>query len=155
MDRTKTVSVGDIAPDFSLKDHHNREFKLSDLAGKKVLLSYHPLAWTPVCAEQMKCLEGRMADFDKLQTVAVGISVDSFPSKHAWAKELGIKQTRLLCDFWPHGAVAHAFGVFREDEGFSERANFIIDGAGRVGFIKVYDLSTLPDLDEIFAHLKS
>ncbi len=154
MDSTKTVSVGDIAPDFTLKDHHNREFRLSDFAGKKVLLSFHPLAWTPVCAEQMKGLEGRKSEFDGLQTLALGLSVDSFPSKHAWANELGIKETRLLCDFWPHGAVAHAFGIFREDEGFSERANFIIDGNGRIGFIKVYDISTLPDLDEVFAFLK-
>ncbi len=154
MENTPTIWVGDIAPDFTLKDQHNREFKLSSLAGKKVLLSFHPLAWTPVCADQMKALEARKAELDALKTVAVGISVDSFPTKHAWAKELGLKETRLLCDFWPHGAVAHALGVFREEDGFSERANFIVDESGRVAFIKVYDIPQQPDFDEIIAFLK-
>ena len=153
MGNTQTIWVGDIAPDFTLKDHHNREFKLSAFAGKKVVLSFHPLAWTPVCAEQMKALEAHKADFDRLNTVAVGVSVDSFPTKHAWAKELGLKETRLLCDFWPHGAVAHAMGVFRDEDGFSERANIIVDENGRVSFIKVYDIPQLPDMAEIIAAL--
>ena len=63
MGNTQTIWVGDIAPDFTLKDHHNREFKLSALAGKKVLLSFHPLAWTPVCADQMKALEPTVVSF--------------------------------------------------------------------------------------------
>ena len=154
MGNTQTIWVGDIAPDFTLRDHHNHEFKLSALAGKKVLLSFHPLAWTPVCAVQMKALEARKAELDTLNTVAVGISVDSFPTKHAWAKELGLKETRLLCDFWPHGAVAHALGVFRKDDGFSERANILVDESGRVAFIKVYDVPQLPDIEEIIAFLK-
>jgi len=155
MGNTQTIWVGDIAPDFILKDHHDREFKLSSLAGKKVLLSFHPLAWTRVCADQMKALEAHKAEFDSLKTVAVGISVDSVPTKHAWAKDLGLVGTRLLCDFWPHGAVAHALGVFREENGFSERANILVDESGRVAFIKVYDIPQLPDLDEIIALLKT
>jgi peroxiredoxin len=154
MGNTQTIWVGDIAPDFTLKDHHNREFKLSAFAGKRVLLSFHPLAWTPVCADQMKALEAKKATFDELNTVAVGLSVDSFPTKHAWAKELGLKDTRLLCDFWPHGAVAHAMGIFREEDGFSERANILVDEQGRVAFIKVYDIPELPDLEEILALLR-
>lgn len=154
MGNTRTVWEGDIAPDFTLRDHHNREFKLSDFAGRRVLLSFHPLAWTPVCSEQMKALELRKGVFDELRTVAVGLSVDSFPSKHAWAKEIGIEQTRLLCDFWPHGAVAHALGLFREEEGFSERANLIVDEHGRVAFIRIYDIPQVPDIEEVVAFLK-
>jgi peroxiredoxin len=66
---------------------------------------------------------------------------------------LGLRETRLLCDFWPHGAVAHALGLFRGDDGFSERANIIVDGQGRVAFIRVYDIPELPDLGEIIAFL--
>jgi peroxiredoxin len=154
MGNTRTVWEGDIAPDFTLKDHHNRDFKLSEFAGQRVLLSFHPLAWTPVCAEQMKALESRKAIFDSLRTIAVGISVDTFPSKHAWAKELGIKETRLLCDFWPHGAVAHALGVFRKEDGFSNRANIVVDEGGRIVLIKEYDIPQLPDCDEIVAFLR-
>jgi peroxiredoxin len=102
----------------------------------------------------MKALEAKKPIFDELNTIAVGLSVDSFPTKHAWAKELGLKDTRLLCDFWPHGAVAHAMGIFRKEEGFSERANIIVDGQGRVAFIKVYDIPELPDLEEILSFLR-
>jgi len=154
MGNTKTIREGDIAPDFTLKDHHNREFRLSEFTGKRVLLSFHPLAWTPVCADQMKALESHKSVFDGLRTVAVGVSVDSFPTKHAWAKELGIKETRLLCDFWPHGAVAHALGLFRDEDGFSDRAKIVIDEHGRVVFIKVYEIPQLPDIEEIVAFLK-
>ena len=154
MGNTKTIWEGDIAPDFVLRDHHNREFKLSDFAGRRVLLSFHPLAWTRVCAEQMKALESHKNVFDELRTMAVGLSVDSFPSKHAWAKEIGVKETRLLCDFWPHGAVAHALGLFREEDGFSERANLIVDEGGRVAFIRIYDIPQVPDFEEIIAFLK-
>lgn len=154
MGNTKTIWEGDIAPDFTLRDHHNREFKLSDFSGRRVLLSFHPLAWTAVCAEQMKALEDRKSVFDELRAVAVGVSVDSFPSKHAWAREIGVKGTRLLCDFWPHGAVAHALGLFREEEGFSERANLIVDEHGRVAFIRIYDIPQVPVIEEIVAFLK-
>jgi len=154
MGNTRTVWEGDIAPDFTLRDHHNREFKLSDFTGRRVLLSFHPLAWTSVCAEQMRSIESQKAAFDELRTVAVGVSVDPLPSKHAWAKEIGIMQTRLLCDFWPHGAVAHALGLFREEEGFSERANLVVDERGRVALIRVYDIPQVPDIEEIIAFLK-
>ena len=154
MDNTRTLKVGDIAPDFILRDHHNHEFRLAEQQGKRVLLSFHPLAWTAVCGEQMKDLEANAAVFAGLNTVAVGLSVDSVPSKHAWAKALGVKQTRLLCDFWPHGQVAHALGLFREDEGSSERANVLIDEHGRVAFIKIYAVPERPALDEILAILK-
>ncbi|MFO7733144.1 MAG: redoxin domain-containing protein [Candidatus Aminicenantes bacterium] len=154
MGNTRTVREGDIAPDFTLRDHHNREFKLSDFSGRRVLLSFHPLAWTAVCAEQMKALEDHKSVFDELRTVAVGVSVDSFPSKHAWAREIGIKGTRLLCDFWPHGSVAHALGLFREEEGFSERANLIVDEHGRVAFIRIYDIPQVPDIEEVLAFLR-
>ena len=113
------LKVGQPAPDFTLKDHNKIEIRLSSLRGKKVLLSFHPLAWTKVCAEQMKSLEANIHAFEELGTTAMGLSVDTIPSKHAWARELGIEKIQLLSDFWPHGAVAKLFGIFREKEGFS------------------------------------
>ncbi len=144
-----TVKAGDKAKDFALNDQDGKDIHLSNFSGKKVLLSFHPLAWTKVCAEQMKSLEKNHAHFEKLNTVALGMSVDTVPSKKAWAKELGIKNTRLLSDFWPHGDVARSYGIFREKEGFSERANIIVDGSGKVIFVKVYPISQLPDIEEI------
>ena len=149
------LKMGDLAPDFTLKDHHNKEFILSELKGKKVLLSFHPLAWTKVCAEQMKSLEDNKEVLDELNTVAVGFSVDTVPCKHAWAKDLKVWNTSLLCDFWPHGEIAEKFGMFREEQGFTERANIIIDEKGTVIFIKVYDIPRLPDIQEIIEFLKN
>ncbi|OGP56189.1 MAG: thioredoxin peroxidase [Deltaproteobacteria bacterium RBG_13_52_11] len=143
------MQKGDKAKEFTLKDQDDKEVRLSDLEGKKVLLSFHPLAWTSLCAEQMKALEAHQEKFASLNTVALGLSVDTVPSKKAWAKELGIQNTRLLSDFWPHGKVAQAYGIFREKNGFSERANIILDENHRVIFVKVYPIKELPDIEEI------
>ena len=150
----KRVKVGDKAKDFILKDQHNKELRLSQLKGKKVLLSFHPLAWTSVCAKEMKSLEKNQPTFEKLNTVALGMSIDTVPSKHAWAKSLGIRNTRLLADFWPHGGVAKLYGIFRDKDGFSERANIIIDEKQKVPFVKVYPIPQLPDIEEIIKILE-
>jgi peroxiredoxin len=154
MEEKKVIKVGDRAPDFTLKDQHNKEMRLSEFRGKKILLSFHPLAWTKVCARQMQSLEKNKEVFDKLNTVTFGMSVDTIPSKHAWARELGIKETRLLSDFWPHGEVAKLYGLFIDEKGISERANIIVDEEQKVIFVKVYDIPQLPDIDEIIYFLK-
>ena len=115
MKQKKCFNAGEKAPDFSLTDHNDKEFKLSEFKGKWILLSFHPLAWTGVCSKQMKSLEKNFKEFEELNTVAVGINVDSVPSKKAWAESLGIKNTRLLSDFWPHGKVAKLYQIFREE----------------------------------------
>lgn len=150
----KRLKIGEQAKDFSLEDNNEQEFTLSNFRGKKVLLSFHPLAWTSVCAEQMKSLEKNKSTFDSLNTIAVGLSVDTVPSKRAWAKSLDIKNTRLLSDFWPHGKVAESYGIFRNEDGFSERANIIVDENQKIAFIKIYKLGQLPDIDEIIGALK-
>ena len=149
-----TVKTGVAAKDFTLSDQDDKDVKLSDFKGKKVVLSFHPQAWTKVCAEQMQSLEKNHSRFEELNTVALGISVDTVPSKKAWAEHLGIKDTRLLSDFWPHGKVAQLYGVFNEDEGISERANIVVDETGKVIFVKVYPIGQLPDIEEIIEVLK-
>jgi peroxiredoxin len=155
MPAKKTVKNGAKAPDFVLKDNRGKDVRLSELKGKRVLLSFHPLAWTSVCAEQMKSLEENRPTFEKLNAVALGLSVDSVPSKNAWAKSLGIRDTKLLSDFWPHGEVANQLGIFREKDGFSERANIILNEERKVAFVKIYDIPQLPDIKEIIDFLKS
>jgi peroxiredoxin len=147
------IKIGQRAPEIILKDQHNAEFKLSAFKGRKVLLSFHPLAWTKVCARQMQSLERNSKTFDLLNTVPIGISVDTVPSKHAWTKALKVKTIRMLADFWPHGKISKIFGLFREKEGFSERANVIIDEFGKVTWIKIYPLKELPDIKEIIRFL--
>jgi peroxiredoxin len=152
--KSGVLKLGSLAPDFTLKDQNGADFRLSETGGKRVILSFHPLAWTGVCAEQMQALEGNIGVLESLNTVAVGISVDSVPSKKAWAESLGIEKLRLLSDFWPHGYVAQQYGVFREKDGFSERANIVLDEQGKVIFSKVYEISQLPDFEEIIKLLR-
>jgi peroxiredoxin len=146
--------IGDNARDFSLKDHNGKEFKLSDSRGMKVVLSFHPLAWTTVCAMQMKSLEDNKNNFDGLGARAVGLSVDAVPTKKAWAESLGIKETPLLADFWPHGGVAQLYGLFRDKEGTSQRANVILDRNQKVAFLKVYEPKQLPSIQEVIDALR-
>ena len=147
--------AGEKAPDFTLFDQNKEEFKLSDFKGKRVLLSFHPLAWTGVCSDQMKGLERHFDKFKNLNTIAVGINVDSIPSKKAWAESLGLKNTRILSDFWPHGKIAKMYFLFREKEGISERANIIINEKQVIEFIRIYEIPELPDLDEILTILRN
>ena len=148
------IAVGDMAPDFVLKDNRVQDVRLSEYRGKKVLLSWHPLAWTGVCAEQMKALEANLAEFEKYNTVPLGMSIDSYPSKNAWAKELGVANVKLLADFWPHGKVAQDYGLFIEEKGFSERANVLIDETGKVVWVKVYEIPELPDIAEVLSKVR-
>jgi len=148
------IDTGARAPDFELKDHTGETFSLSEHAGQYVLLSFHPLAWTKVCAQQMQSLEEHVDDFEELDVVAVGISVDAVPSKKAWAESLGITETRLLSDFWPHGDVATQYGLFLQDRGISCRANVTVDPEQHVAWTKVYDIPELPDIDEVLQALR-
>lgn len=152
---TKTLKINDNAIDFSLKDQNGEVITLSTFKGKKVLLSFHPLAWTSICAEQMKNLEENYDEFLKYNTIPLGISVDPVPSKKAWAEHLNLKNLKILSDFWPHGDISKLYGIFRDKDGFSERANILIDENGKIVFIKIYPIKDLPDLNEIFNFLNS
>jgi peroxiredoxin len=148
-------NVGEKLQDFVLKDQDNKDFSSKEMRGKRLLLSFHPLAWTSVCANQMKALEENMETFSQLNTIPLGLSVDQQFSKSAWAKDLGIKHLRLLADFWPHGGLAKSLDLFREKQGFSERANVIIDEEGKIIFVKVYDIPELPNINEIIDFLEN
>jgi peroxiredoxin len=102
----------------------------------------------------MKGLDRHFEEFKELNTIAVGINVDSIPSKKAWAESLGLKNTRILSDFWPHGKIAKLYHLFRENEGISERANIIVNEKQIIEFIRIYDIPELPDLNEILTILK-
>jgi len=153
--RTIKLKVGDKAPDFILKNQHDTEVTLSEFKGKKVLLSFHPLAWTGICEIQMRSLENKYSIFRELNTVALGMSVDSVPCKREWADYIDVENTSLLCDFWPHGDVARLYDLFIEKAGISGRANILIDEKGAVELIKVYEIKEIPDIEEIIRFLKN
>ena len=154
VERSTPIAVGEAAPNFTLKDQHGEDFKLSAHRGKLVLLSFHPLAATGVCTEQMKALEAHFNDFTALNAVPVGISVDAVPAKKLWADDMKLKNLRILSDFWPHGEVARQYSLFREAAGTSQRANVLVGWDGTVRWVKVYEISTAPDIDEVIANLK-
>lgn len=149
----KLVEAGMPAPAFTTEDVQENPVSLADFRGKKVLLSWHPIAWTSVCTDQMRALEVNWARFEALNTVPLGVSVDPAPAKKAWASVLCLKKLPLLSDFWPHGKVAQDYGIFHEEFGMSERANIIVDEQGVVRWVKVYPMSQLPDIEEVFAEL--
>ncbi|MCX6001987.1 MAG: redoxin domain-containing protein [Chloroflexi bacterium] len=153
-DIERKVKAGDRAPDFTLKDQDGNDFTLHSQKGGRVLLSFHPLAWTPVCTQQMQSLEENFAVFKSLNTLPVGMSVDPVPSKKAWAESIGVKKVPLLSDFWPHGAAAKLFDIFRDKNGFSERANISGDENGKIALLKTYPLSQLPDINEIIEFIR-
>lgn len=151
----KVIEVGATAPDFNVKDNKNQNISLSAYRGKKVLLSWHPLAWTPVCTDQMRALETNWQNFQNLNTIPLGFSVDPQPSKEIWAKALLLENLSLPSDFWPHGKVAKDYGIFNETKGVSERANIIIDENGKIKWVKVYPSGQLPDINEVLQSLSS
>jgi len=97
--------------------------------------------------------EAEHARFARHDAQVLGISADATPSKAAWAKSLGGLWFDLLSDFYPHGAVAEAYGIL-SPEGFPERAVFVVDKQGAVVFAKRYEMAQLPDMDEVFAVLE-
>jgi alkyl hydroperoxide reductase subunit AhpC len=103
----------------------------------------------------MRALENNWDNFQKLNTIPFGMSVDAQPSKKVWADALAIENLSMLADFWPHGKVAQDYGIFIEKEGTSERANILIDENGIVKWVKVYPPAQLPDINEIFQVLSN
>jgi peroxiredoxin len=148
------IEVGSQAPGFTLNDQDGKKVSLEKFRGRRVVLSFRPLAWTPVCHDQMLSLEEHYERFAALNAVAFGMGVDSSASNKAWAASMNITRTRLLADFWPHGEVTRSYGLLREADGFPERANVILDEKGRVVFTRVYPINQLPDIEEIVAFLE-
>jgi peroxiredoxin len=149
------ITVGQSAPDFTLKDQSQKEVKLSDRAGKKnVVLVFYPLDWSPVCTNEHSCFVNDMKSFEQLDAEVLGVSVDSVWSHKAYAEKMGIKYP-LLADFQPRGAVAEKYGVYLPDKGISGRAIAIISKAGKVAWFKNYDIPVVPDLKEVARALES
>jgi peroxiredoxin len=143
------ISVGQTAPEFSLKDQSMQEVKLADYRGKKnVVMVFYPLDWSPVCTNEHACMVNDMKKFESLDAQVLGLSVDSAWSHKAYAEKMGIRYP-LLADFQPRGAVAEKFGVYLADKGITGRAIAIINKAGNVAWFKQYDIPVVPDLNEV------
>jgi len=148
-----SLSVGQTAPDFTLKDQSQKEVKLSDFAGKKkVVLVFYPLDWSPTCTNEHACFVNDMKQFETLDAEVLGVSVDSVWSHKAYAEKMGIKYS-LLADFHPRGAMSEKYGVYMPDRGITGRAIIIVDKNGKVAWVKNYDIPVVPDVKEVASAL--
>ena len=126
------VEVGDLAPDFTLRDQNSQEVSLSGLkGGKNVLVVFYPLAFSGVCSGELQALRDDLPRFQNERVQLLTISVDSFFVHRVWADQQGF-DFPLLADFWPHGAVAQSYGVFDEHKGTARRGTFLVDVEGVV-----------------------
>lgn len=143
-----TLAIGDVAPDFTLKDQHGRDVTLSTHAhGKVALVVFYPFAFSGICTGELTGLRDRLGDFESDQTTLVALSCDPMFTQRAVADRDGIFFP-LLSDFWPHGATARAYGVFDEISGGSKRSSFIRDRQGRVGWMVHNATGEARDLSE-------
>jgi len=142
-DTTRTLKVGEAAPDFELKGTSGTKFKLSEAKGKNVVLNFFPSAFSGVCSQQMPRIQSELSLFGE-DTLVFGVSVDHRWSLEAFAKETGA-QFPLLSDFFPQGAVAEAYGVLLPN-GVAERAVIGIDKQGVVRYIDVHAILEVPEL---------
>jgi peroxiredoxin (alkyl hydroperoxide reductase subunit C) len=142
------IQVGQEAPDFELKDQDGQARRLSDYRGKKnVVLVFYPLAFSGICTGELCQLRDDLTSFDNEETTTLAVSVDSPYTLKAFAEREGY-QFGLLSDFWPHGGVAKAYGVFNEERGFAIRGTFVVDRQGVVRHITIHQPSEPRDPEE-------
>jgi peroxiredoxin len=128
----RPLSVGEQAPDFTLRDQHGQDVTLSDTQGQKAtVLMFYPFAFSGVCTGELCGVRDDLGSYDNAGVRLLAISCDPVYSLRAFADRDGLFFP-LLSDFWPHGAVSSAYGVFNADRGCSNRSTFIVDKAGLV-----------------------
>jgi len=131
------LEVGSVAPDFTLRDQNMQPVTLSGYRGdKNVLLVFFPLAFTGICQGELDLLRDHLPEFENDDSVALAISVGPSPSHKIWATESGFLFP-VLSDFWPHGQVSQAYGVFNEAAGISNRGTFVVDKSGVIRFAEM------------------
>ena len=133
-----TVAAGTEAPDFTLKDQDGNEVTLSSFRGNSnVVLVFYPFTFTGVCQGELCALRDDVSEFETANAQLIAISCDSRFSQQQWAQQQAYTFP-VLSDFWPHGAVSRAYGVFNEQLGAANRATFVIDKDGKVvGHVRV------------------
>ena len=127
-----SVEIGQTAPDFTLTNQHGEQVTLSDYRGEKnVLLMFYPFAFTGTCTGELCTIRDRYTDFVNDDSVVLSVSCDSHHTLRVFSEQEGLTH-QMLSDFWPHGEVAKAYGVFIEARGFATRGSFVIDKEGVV-----------------------
>lgn len=125
------VDIGQPAPDFTLNGTDGESHTLSALAGTPVLLVFYPFTFTGICEAELCTLRDDHQQFTDAGVQVLALSCDAGPSQKQWAEAQGWGFP-VLSDFWPHGAVAQAYGVFNEDRGCANRSTFLVGADGTI-----------------------
>ncbi|HEX9908174.1 MAG TPA: redoxin domain-containing protein [Thermoplasmata archaeon] len=146
------LKVGDTAPDFELEDQNEKKVRLSQFRGKKnVMLVFYPLAFSPVCTNELGELKEKEETILKLNAQILAASIDSTWTLKAFSKDLGVKFP-LLSDFGRK--TAPMYGSYYEDKGFAKRTVFVVDKLGKVAYKREYEPATQPDIEEALSVLR-
>ena len=126
------ITVGQDAPDFTLRDENRQEVKLSDLHGQPVMIAFYPMAFSPVCEGEMCTIRDQWGGFSDAGAKVLAISRDSTWALKAWKEQQGFKHT-LLADM--NGAVAKEYGAWNDALGLAERLTVVVDKDGKVTYV--------------------
>jgi len=148
------LTPGTTAPDFSLHSTPDQAVSLCDFRGQPIVLAFYPADWSPVCGDQMALYNELLSEFHHFNAAVIGISVDGIWCHLAFAHERKL-HFPLLADFEPKGEVARRFGVYRDHEGTSERALFVIDADGIIRWSYVSPVGINPGADGILRALEA
>jgi mycoredoxin-dependent peroxiredoxin len=149
------IEVGSEAPDFTLRDQNNEQFRLSALRGDRaVLIVFYPLAFTGICTGELCEVRDDLGTFQNDDVQVVSVSVDSVYVHKVFSEREGY-EFPLLADFWPHGGVAQAYGVFNDVAGIANRGTFLVDKAGIVRFAEMNEPGYGRDADDWRAAIKA
>lgn len=145
---SQILQPGQAAPDFSLRVTPDQSLSLRELHGRPVVLAFYPADWSPVCGDEMTLFNQVLPEFRARGAELLGISVDGAWCHRAFARDRQLKFP-LLADFEPKGAVARAYGAYRDSEGVAERALFVIDGEGRIAWSYLSPIAVNPGADGV------
>jgi peroxiredoxin len=146
--------VGTQAPEFTLSSTPNQKISLSDFRGQPTILVFYPEDWSPVCSDQLALYQELLPEFAKFNAQLLAISVDGVWCHLAFAENRHLRFP-LLADFEPKGEVARTYGVYRQQDGTSERALYVIDGDGVVRWSYVSPVGINPGADGILRALEN
>ena len=145
---SQVLAPGTSAPNFNLRVTPDQMLSLKELAGRRVVLAFYPADWSPVCGDQLALYNQILPEFRSRGADLLGVSVDGVWCHQAYAQARNL-HFALLSDFEPKGAVARAYGAYRESEGVCERALFVIDEKGVIAWSYCSPIAVNPGADGI------
>jgi peroxiredoxin len=152
--KSSPLAPGTVAPDFTLHSTPDQSVSLAEFRGRRVILAFYPADWSPVCGDQMALYNEINDEFRRLNAELIGISVDGIWCHLAFAHDRKL-HFPLLADFEPKGDVARRYGVYRDHDGTSERALFVIDEDGIIRWSYVSPVGVNPGADGILRALET